>query len=112
MDKKSNTAWNLEEKKKTIQRADTKNGPKGTSWSRLKNKQANAYGRAKNEESIKDATDSGIPKVRPKMKDSLISPPPKDSFLNKKLPNLPIRNMIEKEINPFNKPSKAMEISK
>ena len=79
-----------------------KNGPNGISWVFFNFNIINDIGSAKNADKNIEIIDSGKPKTNPKTASSFISPPPIDSFLNKKSPNNFNNNIKIKDNNPFN----------
>lgn len=83
-------------------------GPKGMILFFFFHKMTSATGRPIKEPTKIDNMAIGYVKTIPKMNNNLMSPPPIDSFLNRKSPNFFNRNIVKKASAPFNNEYKAI----
>lgn len=79
-----------------------RNGPNGITLSFFFQRIIRATGKPINEPTKIDNIAIGYVKTMPKMNNSLISPPPIDSFLNRKSPNFFNKYIVKKAKIPFN----------
>lgn len=87
------------------------NGPKGISCVFFVFSKTRDTGKAIKAEKNIATIDNGKPKTKPITPNNLISPPPIDSFLNKKSPNNFNINININEITPFSKDTPTEFIS-
>lgn len=79
-----------------------KKGPNGISWLLFTFNNIKDIGKAIKADKKTDTSDNGKPKTKPNTASSLMSPPPIDSFLNKKSPNNFKSNINTKAANACN----------
>lgn len=91
-----------------------RNGPNGISWLFFSFKIIIEIGSAIIAAKNTDITDIGNPNTKPNTPNNLISPPPIDSFLNKKSPRILSENINIKAHKPCNKliPSSSIPLIK
>ena len=91
-----------------MHKAEIKKGPYGTSWEVFVSKLNVAYGKARNVDKTSTINPKGIPTVIPIKKESLMSPPPSASLLNKIFPKNATASMNTNRMTPATKEDTAV----